>query len=67
MNRNFRILYSLYEIKNVHVLLPSFFISVSENVMFHLQKQKLQRDTNLERKRYDILAASEKIIYIDIG
>ena len=51
----------------IWVLLPISFISISENVIFYLQRQKLQLRNILERKRYDIVTASEKMIYIDIG
>ena len=50
----------------IWVLLPSSFISVSENVIFHLQRRKLQLDTKLERNRYKLTArgSDKKILKI---
>ena len=51
------------------VLLPSSFISVSENVKFHLQRRKLQRRKPVTywREKHMIWCAPRKMIYNDIG
>ena len=48
------------------VLLPSFFISVSKNVIYIASKDENFTEHKLERKQYD-LWFRKKIIYIDIG
>ena len=47
--------------------LPSSFFSISESIIFHLQRHNSSRPTKLERKRYGILESCEKMINIDIG
>ena len=47
-------------------LLPSSFISISESIIFHLQRRNLQPTATVE-KANDIMLAFEKMIYIDIG
>ena len=47
-------------------LLPSSFISVSELIIFHLQRPKLQPATT-GGKTNDITMTFEKMIHIDIG
>ena len=51
--------------ENFQGLLPSSFISISEIIIFHLQRQKLQLAATGE-KTNDIILALEKMIYIDI-
>ena len=48
-------------------LLPSSFIFVSKNVIFHLERQKFQKTQTGEKKLCDIMATYKKMIYIDIG
>ena len=48
-------------------LLPSSFISISESIIFHLQRRKLQPTAYWREKRYDLMFALEKMIYIDTG
>ena len=49
----------------IWVLLPSSFIFVSENVIFHLPK--LQLTDQLEIKQYNIFRAREMMTNVDVG
>ena len=51
------------------VLLPSSFISISENVIIHLQRQKLQtrKPVTYWREKHTIRCSPRKMIYNDIG
>ena len=49
-------------------LLPSSFISISESILFHLQRRKLQPTAYWrENDMIQCLESVEKMIYIDIG
>ena len=49
------------------VLLPSSFISISESILFHLQRRKLQPTAYWRENDMICLESVEKMIYIDIG
>ena len=47
-----------FDVSIFWVLLPSSFISISESILFHLQRRKLQ--LLLDRKRYDIMCSAKR-------
>ena len=49
------------------VLLPGSFISISESILFHLQRRKLQPTAYWRENDMICLESVEKMIYIDIG
>ena len=51
----------------IWVLLPSSFISLSESILFHLQRRKLQPTAYWRENDMICLESVEKMIYIDIG